>query len=174
MTNAKAAELRESAAAHDREAEDSFQRCDTDGALTQWSHGVNAQKDRLQADIEENDGKAEFTALFDLEGNLVAAKYIETRFGWAWGVLENDDPNSAIVSWFNSSEARKGATARRNDARKGYCVGYVSAPAYAALRGGNMLTLTAVPVRRDGGFSRDVEILDNGHGKDGGGYYQDW
>lgn len=172
--NAKATELRESAAAHDRAAQESFERCDTDGALSQWAHGLSGQKDRLQADIEESGGKAEFLALFDLEGNLVAAKLIDTRYGRAWGILESDDPRSKIVKWFNPSEAMKAVTARRNDAKKGYFVGYVAAPAKAELRGGDLLTVSAVPVRLDGGFSRDVEIVDNGHGEGSGNYYRNW
>src|SRR5690606_26317917 len=61
----KAEELREMARGRDREAADSFDRCDTDGALSQWASGINAQKYRLQADIAENGGMWEFPALFD-------------------------------------------------------------------------------------------------------------
>lgn len=167
-------DLRARAAAREQEAERSFRDCDTDGFLTQWAHGINAQKDRLQAAITEGGGTAEFAALFDLDGNLIAAKYVETRFGYAWGILADDDPHGRIVRWVNASEAKKAKTARANDAKKGFYIGIVAAPAVADLHGGNACTVTAYPKRTDGGFSRDVTIIDNGHGENAGSSYRDW
>lgn len=159
---ATAAQLRDQAAEHDRKAEESFQRCDTDGALSQWADSRMAGLYRLQADIEENGGRALFVALFDLDGNLVPAKWIETRYGMAWALLDEDNPRGRFKGFFRPSEARDGHRARATDARRGYYVGYVMAPAKAELRGGNVCTVTACAVRTDGGFSRDVEIVDDG------------
>ena len=54
---------------------ESFERCDTDGFLTQWAHGVNADKDRMQAAILRNGGYAEFPVLVDTAtGEVVADK----------------------------------------------------------------------------------------------------
>lgn len=66
-TQKTAAELRESAAHEDQLAADSFERSDTDGFLTQWAHGITADRDRLQANIVENGGVWRLLALFDAE-----------------------------------------------------------------------------------------------------------
>ncbi|MFC4060209.1 hypothetical protein ACFOWE_18040 [Planomonospora corallina] len=157
-----ATELRTQAAAHDRAAHESFERCDTDGALSQWSHGLLAAQARLQATIEENGGRALFPTLFDLTGNLVPAKQVQGEWGPYWVLLAGDDPDGRTRGWFGPSKAKKAQTARRADAAKGYYVGYVMAPAKAELRGGNIACVAPVAVRTDGGFSRDVIVVDDG------------
>lgn len=70
------AALREMANASRQSAEESFQRCDTDGFLTQWASTLTAQLFDRQAEIAENGGVAEFPGLY--EGNRrVAAQLIE-------------------------------------------------------------------------------------------------
>lgn len=146
---------------------ESFERSDTDGFVSQWASGVSSRTSALKAEVAENDGRAEVHALFDLDGNLIAAKYIETQYGWTFGILENDDPESSIVSWFRPSSAQKESTRLANDAKKGYYVGAVMAPAAVTTTGsgtglGGALTVRAITFRTDRGFSRDVEIIDNG------------
>jgi hypothetical protein len=173
-TATTATELRERAAAHDAAAQASYERCDTDGALSQRAHGLNAHKDLLQAQIVEAGGTARFVALFDLEGNLVPAKWIQTGEGrMVFGLLDPVTLRGRFIGWFNPSQAAKAATARRNDAKKGYTIGYVAAPARAELRGGNIACVMAQAVRTDGGFSPDVQILDNGQSEGGSSYYRD-
>jgi hypothetical protein len=166
-------ELREQADLRDRQAAESFDRCDTDGFMSQWASGLTARKLRLEADLIENGGRAMFPALFDTDGNLVPAKYVTVRRGYrhdyAWGLLADDDPHGRFVGWFNPSNARTKGTARRNDAKKGYYVGYVMAPAKATIRANGTgmagaASATVGPDRTDGGFSRDVVVFDNGHG----------
>lgn len=70
-----------------QEREDSFERSDTDGFLTQWSAGLNAELCRTRAKIMQNDGDDVFVGLWD--GNRrVRAKIINTKFGMSW--LLND------------------------------------------------------------------------------------
>lgn len=157
-TAATAAELRASATAHASKAQESYERSDTDGALTQWAHGLFSSRDQLQAEILDNGGTCEYQALFDLDGNLVAAKRVDTRYGSSWAILASDDPNSRIVAWFNESKAKNEATRLRNNAKKGYYIGAVRAPARAEVWGNNVIA-----ERLDGDFSRDVTIIDNGH-----------
>jgi hypothetical protein len=161
LTTKTGAELRDMAAQAERRAWESFERSDTDGYLSQWASDITARLYREQAAIADNGGRAEFGALFDLAGELVPAKFIETRYGMAWGLLESDDPQSRFVGWFNPSRARNEATRRANDARKGYYVGRVAAPAKADTAGST--TVYVGVFRTDGGFSRDVQIIDNGH-----------
>jgi len=77
----KAEELRDLARKREQESRDSFDRCDTDGALSQWASGINAEKYRIQADIAENGGMWGFPALFDLEGNLIPAREVYGQYG---------------------------------------------------------------------------------------------
>lgn len=156
--------LRTEAAAHDAEAAASFDRCDTDGFVSQWANTITASRKRAQADIVADGGRATFPALFDLEGNLVAAKLVSTRYGMSWALLANDDPRSAFVGWVNPSTAA--TAAKRNAAmmRKGYTEGLVMAPAKADIVGsGKGLAGAAscyvATIRTDGGFSRDVTIV---------------
>jgi hypothetical protein len=160
----RAQSLRALAAEHARRSQESFDRSDTDGFLSQWASDLTARQYRLAADLAEAGDRAEFPALFDLDGNLVAAKLITTRYGTAWALLESDDPNSRFIGWVNRSYAQKAATRNANMARKGYSEGTVLAPAKADIMGsGTGLSGAAsayVGVKRtDGGFSRDVEVV---------------
>jgi len=62
-----AACLREAAAAHEDKAAESFQRCDTDGFVSQWADGISAQLKRAQADLAEAGNVSEFPCLIDAE-----------------------------------------------------------------------------------------------------------
>jgi hypothetical protein len=156
------AELRAEASVLDNRAAESFERCDTDGFLSQWADGLTARLRRAQADLAEAGGTHVFPALFDTEGNLVAAKPVDGQWSSGWGILAADDPWSRFVGYFNPSRARDPKRRQAADAAKGYQVGKVRAPAKAVMDGqGHGLSGTAwVAVKRtDGGFSRDVEIV---------------
>jgi hypothetical protein len=161
---AAAAASEAKAAAHDQAAAESFARCDTDGFVSQWAHSVLGQEARLQAEIDRNGGRHEFPALFDLDGNLVAAKLIDGQYGMVWGVFASDDLTGRVIAWVAPSYAAKAATRNRNMAKKGYTEGRVLAPAKAELGGGGSglagaMNVRAVARRTDGGFSRDVEVV---------------
>lgn len=157
---------------HNRDAMDSFERSDTDGFLTQWASGMMSRLEYAKYEIAENDGKWEFPALFDLDGNLVPAKHIKTPYGMAWGILESDDVDAPFIGFFNPSQAQNEARARANNAKKGYYVGRVKADAYADLyapagaRGmGGAMDTQVIVLRADKGWSEDVEVIDNGKDK---------
>lgn len=92
MTNT-ATELRETAARQDQEAAASFERCDTDGFLSQWASGINASLNRVKADLIENGKVDTFVGLFEGD-RRVKAKEIRTKFGSAW--LLHDDEQDLI------------------------------------------------------------------------------
>lgn len=56
-------------------AEESFQRCDTDGFLSQWASNLGAQKDERQIRILENGGCAEFTVLCSGDSEVVTTRF---------------------------------------------------------------------------------------------------
>lgn len=154
------------AAQHEQNAADSWERSDTDGFVSQWASGVLAREARLNAELAAAGGVAEFPALFDLDGNLVAAKLVQLddryRPGWKiskWIVLADDDPNSSAVKWITAFPVRKSTMTR-----KGYTEGYVKAPARVATGGSGRglsgaLSVSVYTERTDGGFSRSVEVV---------------
>jgi len=161
ITEAEA--LRAQAARNEQAAADSFERCDTDGFVSQWALGVTAQQHRLQADIVENGGKGEFLALFDLDGNLVPAKLVETRYGVKFAVFATVADVKAygapVVAWVDPFVKAKTL------ARKGYRKGHVLAAAKAELKGSGKglagaMSVRPVMVRTDGGFDPDAEVVD--------------
>lgn len=54
--------------------EESFQRCDTDGFLSQWALNIGAQRDRRQIEVLRNGGYARFPVLCDAEGNVLCER----------------------------------------------------------------------------------------------------
>jgi hypothetical protein len=94
MTDLTSAALRESAAAKDQQAADSWERCDTDGFVSQWANNINASLDRRKADLIDEGKLARFKGLYDGD-RRVKAKQIETKFGFAW--LLHDDEADLIA-----------------------------------------------------------------------------
>jgi hypothetical protein len=139
---------------------ESEERSDTDGFMSQWAAGQMANRYYHLATLAGRGWTWDYHALFDLDGNLVAAKYLKTRYGYAWAILESDDPDSRITGWFNESSAQDPARARATNARKGFYVGLVRVAVPEPSR--NTIPSEHAGSRADGGFSRDVVILDNG------------
>lgn len=156
----EAEKLRQMAREQNARAAESFERCDTDGFLSQWAQGITADKYRMQADIAENGGMAAFPALFDLEGNLVPAREAYGKWGSFWSLLDGNGDRTGDT--FNESRAASDKLRIKNDAKKGYYVGEVLAPARVAVRGSSATSVACHIERADGGWSPDVMVLDNG------------
>lgn len=157
MTETKTPEtLRAEAAAADQAAADSFDRCDTDGFLTQWASGLTAQQKRMEADLAEAGGVAAFLALFTLAGEPVPARLVDTRYGTKFAVFataaDAATHGAPVVAWVNPFV--KPAFL----AKKGYKTAKVLAPAKVVMRGNGGTGLAGatsvrpVRVRTDGGF----------------------
>lgn len=157
--------LRDQAAAHRAAASESFERSDTDGFLSQWASDITGRKLSMEADIVEKGGKWTFPALFDADGNLVPAKFVKTQFGYAWGILSDEnDLHSRFSGWFSPSKASTPAKRTAANLKKGFRVGIVLAPARAEIGGSGRGLAGAASCyvyakRTDGGFSRDVEVV---------------
>lgn len=165
MTNLTAAEHRAQAAKNFDAAAESFERSDTDGFLSQWANNLAGTRHLLEAELAEKNGKSEFLALFDLEGNPVPAKLISTRYGTAWLLLASDDPCGDTKGIVGNPTARKPERRAATLARKGYRVGFVNARARVGTIGGNGTGLSgAVSVqysilRADGGYDPEAEFV---------------
>lgn len=112
MTNANdttAAELRAKAAQHRADADASFDRCDTDGFLSQWASGINARKADFAADIAAAGGVWTFerVVLETLDGEPVAdARAVNTRYGMKWR-------SDAADAWLPYMPARESTLGKR-------------------------------------------------------------
>ena len=102
-----------------RRSAESFERCDTDGFLSQGASDAMARAYRLCAELAKNGGRSEFVGLGRLNSDgsatLTDARYVRTRYGYSW-VL--DTKNGTV--WFRESEAKNPTKRRATDARKGY------------------------------------------------------
>lgn len=127
-----AAEWREMATASRKRSTDSFDRCDTDGYLSQWAHDTQARLYARCARVAEAGGVATFRMLADLDGNLLDAKLVAGKYGQSWRVW---DEASRTVRWFTESEARKASTRVASNARKGYKFVAVEAEAVVYMDG---------------------------------------
>lgn len=129
-------ELREAAAERERSAQESWERSDTDGFLSQWASGLTAQLYRTQATLADGDGTDEFPAVFTTDGERVPARQVRTRYGTKWAVFasaeEFDSYNGDIIAWLSWPETARQAA---NLAKKGYRIGYVRAKARAVIKG---------------------------------------
>lgn len=104
----KAEELRAEAAQHEQDAADSFERCDTDGFLSQWASGINARLDRLRADVVEAGGIGTFAkdVLVTLDGEETDARLVKTRYGLRWRLDSTDE-------WLGHRPARESTLASK-------------------------------------------------------------
>ena len=101
--------------------EDSWERSDTDGFLSQWAGSQMSSMYHELAKVAENGGRAEIPWLFDAEGNLIEDwGWVKTRYGGSIRVGRGDD-----VKWFNPSHAKKGADRLARDRAKGFTMGLV-------------------------------------------------
>jgi len=154
--------LRAQAAAADQEAADSFERCDTDGFLSQWASGLTADKLRRQAQIVENGGMAVFPALFlTYDNSPVPSRLVNTKYGTKFAVFATAADalrhGANVIAWVDPFVSEKTL------ARKGYKVADVWAPARAEITGsGHGLSGSAwvVTVRTDGGWAADAKLAD--------------
>jgi hypothetical protein len=166
MAEPTAQQLREQAAQHERDAQESWERSDTDGFLSQWASGINAQLKRRQAEIVEADGIQTFPGLYDrATGQRVRAKIVYVAAYGAyngekvpkWLVLDSADN---AVHWL---PAYKGDSKRTKLYKLGFEERDEEAPAVAFIDGrGRGLSGTAwVAVKRtDGGYPADAVPFD--------------
>jgi hypothetical protein len=115
-------QLRAKSQASHKAASDSFDRCDTDGFLSQWASDSMGSLYHYAARLADNGWTAEMDALFDLDGNLLDAEQRAGKYGTSWMIRNGD----GTVRWVSTSSARKGARRRAHYESKGVRVGRVS------------------------------------------------
>jgi hypothetical protein len=150
-----AAEWRAEAQACRAKKEESFQRCDTDGFLTQWADGITASLYGMKATLAESNGMSEFPGLFvRATGERVRAKLINGSYGWCWALV--DDRDEFTGTFYGDSR-----TKRAKLYKAGYEVRMEMAPAKAKVVGtGHGLSgnAWAAIVRADRGYPENAIV----------------
>ena len=113
------------AEAERREQRIANQEMDLDDCfVSRWSNRINKELVEKQIEIVQNDGRAEFPALYDLEGNLVCDRLVKTRYGLAFPVEREGG-----TEWVSFN--LKPGTFKR----KGYVLGKTMKLAWACIEG---------------------------------------
>lgn len=132
----------------------SWEDSDSDGFLSQWANSQMEGRYLSLASVAEDNWMIEQAALFDLQGQLVAADYREGQYGMYWGILDPANP-ARFKEFFSESKARSEKVRVANNAKKGYYVGTVRVPAEQDMR-----TAYAAPVIEY--WEQGAVIVDNG------------
>jgi hypothetical protein len=145
-------EFKADAAKHDSNAAESFERCDTDGFLSQWASGINAQVARTNAAIAENGGVATFWVyeVTDLDGKPLTFRRANTQFGFKLVVDVNGrevwiDPHAVRPS----TNVKKGVKVGRREFEAAAHANTWSPPGARGLSGASSVTVRIFPDDRD-------------------------
>ncbi len=146
---AEATRLRARAGQSHARREESFERCDTDGFLSQWAHGLSADRCAAQAEVLEHGGHAQFVGLFEVAtGRRVPARIISTEFGPRWMVCDPSTGRATGVFYPTGSRSRKQKAAGLEERRE-----WAAAEAKIVGRGTGLSGSAWVEVvRTDGGW----------------------
>ena len=98
---------------------ESFDRCDTDGFLSQWANQRMESTYLHAASIAENGYTVEVCSIFNLDGELMEAEQRSGDYGAYWFVFKVEGK----ARFFSESYAQNRKIAVKNNAKKGYYVG---------------------------------------------------
>ena len=124
-----------------RKEQESFDRSDTDGFLSQWALTMTGRLYDLLAEVSERGGTWEFTELADAEGNLIeGARKVRTKYGTAWVTPDG--------RWFNPSRHSDDAERERRNREKGFSLVRVTRPAVVVMAEGGLWGLEPIVIPR--------------------------
>lgn len=158
-------QLRARAADSERAKAESFERCDTDGFLSQWAHDLSARRDRVQADILDRGGVARFPGLVDGEGRRIRARIVRRHNQWShtdeevWLI---EGPGGEAAEWVNRTSAEVGSipSSRRSKmAKMGLHEEWEDAPAQARYFGSANVGVAVA--RTDGGYPPEAVVFES-------------
>lgn len=152
-----AAQWRTEAADSRKREQESWDRSDTDGFLSQWALSSMAREYELCAQVAETGGTTEVQALFFLDGTIAATEMIAGRFGAQW-LLDDAAARRHGSRWYSPSRADKSARRRANNAKKGFMVGTIQVAADVKMVGGNITSVRPIicadeAALRDGAYT---------------------
>lgn len=143
-------------------AYESFERCDTDGFLSQNASEVMARVYEAQANLADNGGMMEMVALFNLDGTIASTHNAQGQWGWYW-VLNDEAAARFGKRFYNESSASKGKTRRANNAKKGFSMGTIKVKGYADVSANGMgaVVLPVVECLKNGDY--EIVSADSDH-----------
>lgn len=113
---------RQEAAECMRREQESWDRSDTDGFLSQWGLQQMASRYRSLANVAESDGEIKMAHLANAQGEVIkGARIVEGKYGPSW--FYRDETGRPV--WFNESNHRNHEIAAARDLAKGYQVVYL-------------------------------------------------
>ena len=159
---------RDAAAASAKARQESWDRSDTDGFLSQWASGLTAQEHEAWAKLLDNGGKTRMRVLMNLDGTVASTHLHYGQYGASWVV--NDDTFARTGKRFvNESEARSAARRRAAMAKKGHTFGTIEVDGYVTIQGSGtglsgaascrVVTLASVDALKAGDYK--VVVKDN-------------
>lgn len=132
--NMTADDFRAQAARSKQASYESFERCDTDGFLSQWANDIGARLDLEKAEILDAGGVSRFVGLYTIDGERVPAKVVHSKINY-----------QPVTSWLLRADAaaKYGRRYIPYNPRKpgriqkalGLCHRYETAPAWASIMG---------------------------------------
>lgn len=81
---AQAADLEAAGSRKHRESQESFERCDTDGFLSQWASDITGRKRYAEAAVVRNGHRGVFPVILRLDGSMFAFETIQGNWGPVW------------------------------------------------------------------------------------------
>lgn len=107
-----------------RREQESWERSDTDGFLSQWASQSMARTYRRLAELAANGGDVqEIDWVFTADGTPVQEfSYVQGQYGTSIRIF-----HEGKVTWFNQSHAKKAARREATDRKKGFTIGTVRA-----------------------------------------------
>ncbi len=149
----------EAAAASRAESAASFERCDTDGFLSQWAGDQMTRQHDARARWARDHGRTRVEILLNLDGTVAVLREGYGQYGAYW--ILNDAAAARYGKRFvTTSRAQNPERRRAANARKGFKVATAWIPAHAPrLRGSNA---TALSVWAEPEWDRvaEVEVID--------------
>lgn len=143
-------------AENEQRREDSFQRSDTDGFLTQWACQITANRARKAAEVARRGGLDCHPGLFRAsDGKRIRAKLIDGKFGACWAVCDREGKFTG--KFISDNRGPRAALAKLGLV---VCGEYV--PSRANIRGtgtGLSGNAWACVERTDGGYPPNAEDL---------------
>lgn len=120
---------------------ESFERCDTDGFLSQAAADATAREYDARAAWAREFGYATMTVLLNTDGSIASTRLKDGQYGAFW-VLNDVSTARYGKRFFRDSQANTYDRQRASNARRGFVLASARVPATAPkLRGSNMMSL---------------------------------
>lgn len=125
---------------------DSFERCDTDGFLSQWASGVTSDADEMAAQLARDHGLATFPVLLNLDGTIASVHRGYGQYG-AWWRLNDAAADRFGKPFIGEPKCKTNARDIASLERRGFRIGTMRARGRVKMGGGGTGLAGALSVR---------------------------